>query len=98
MCLNQNTPYYITHFHITLTHCFSQYSVVTSDVIIIISHVWITLGVCRFTREVVQKRRALISQQRMTETQTDFNTKSQRRKDFVDIILLTKVEEKKNEA
>ncbi|XP_073318547.1 cytochrome P450 4F3 [Pagrus major] len=45
----------------------------------------------RFTREVVQKRRALISQQR--ETETGFTTAPQRKKDFVDIILLTKDED-----
>lgn len=50
-------------------------------------------GVCSFTREVVQKRRALIDQQE--ETKTDFTTAHQRKKDFVDIILLTKVGEKK---
>ncbi|XP_049425828.1 cytochrome P450 4F3 [Epinephelus fuscoguttatus] len=44
----------------------------------------------RFTREVVQKRRALISQQKNTET--DFSTAPQRKKDFVDIILLAKDE------
>lgn len=60
--------------------------------------VWTSLGVCRFTRAVVQKRRALISQQREAETQGDFTRKAQRRKDFVDIILLTKVEERKKEA
>ncbi|XP_060888951.1 cytochrome P450 4F3 [Labrus mixtus] len=42
-----------------------------------------------FTREVVQKRRALISQRR--ETKTD--SSPQKRKDFVDIILLTKDED-----
>uniref|UniRef100_UPI0037E94A42 cytochrome P450 4F3 n=1 Tax=Semicossyphus pulcher TaxID=241346 RepID=UPI0037E94A42 len=41
-----------------------------------------------FTREVVQKRRALISQQRATQTDPP-----QRRKDFVDIILLSKDED-----
>ncbi|XP_036947639.1 cytochrome P450 4F3 isoform X1 [Acanthopagrus latus] len=41
----------------------------------------------RFTREVVQKRRALISRQGETETAP------QRKKDFVDIILLTKDED-----
>lgn len=46
-------------------------------------------GVCRFTREVVQKRRALIGQQKGSESAP------QRKKDFVDIILLTKVREKK---
>ncbi|XP_041822084.1 cytochrome P450 4F3 [Chelmon rostratus] len=45
----------------------------------------------RFTREVVQKRRALISQQR--ETDTDLNPAPQRKKDFVDIILLSKDED-----
>ncbi|XP_070850129.1 cytochrome P450 4F3 [Chaetodon trifascialis] len=45
----------------------------------------------RFTRDVVQKRRALISQQR--ETETDFSTAPQRKKDFVDIILLSKDED-----
>lgn len=54
-------------------------------------YVWVKL-VCRFTREVVQKRRALISQQKNTET--DFSTAPQRKKDFVDIILLAKVGEK----
>ncbi|XP_037618313.1 cytochrome P450 4F3 [Sebastes umbrosus] len=44
-----------------------------------------------FTREVVQKRRALISQQEKTET--DFTTAPRRKKDFVDIILLTKDED-----
>ncbi|XP_051284374.1 cytochrome P450 4F3 [Dicentrarchus labrax] len=42
----------------------------------------------RFTREVVQKRRALISQQRETET-----TAPQKKKDFVDIILLSRDED-----
>ncbi|KAG7236544.1 hypothetical protein INR49_000807 [Caranx melampygus] len=42
----------------------------------------------RFTREVVQKRRALINQQR--ETGADFTKAPQRKKDFVDIILLSK--------
>lgn len=50
-------------------------------------------GACRFTREVVQKRRALISQPR--ETETDFPEAQKRKKDFVDIILLSKVREKK---
>ncbi|XP_044044523.1 cytochrome P450 4F3 isoform X1 [Siniperca chuatsi] len=45
----------------------------------------------RFTREVVQKRRALISQQR--EKETDFTTAPQRKKDFVDIILLSRDED-----
>nr|QLC36647.1 cytochrome P450 4F128 [Kryptolebias hermaphroditus] len=44
----------------------------------------------RFTREVVQKRRALISQQRETETQTTLTTTPQKKKDFVDVILLSK--------
>uniref|UniRef100_A0A3Q4BEZ1 Uncharacterized protein n=1 Tax=Mola mola TaxID=94237 RepID=A0A3Q4BEZ1_MOLML len=43
----------------------------------------------RFTMEVVQKRRALISQQKETETAP------KRKKDFVDIILLTKDEDGK---
>lgn len=41
--------------------------------------------VCRFTREVVQRRRAMISQQRASEPEP------RRKKDFVDIILLSKV-------
>ncbi|KAM8904808.1 cytochrome P450 4F3 [Spinachia spinachia] len=41
-----------------------------------------------FTREVVQKRRALISQQ--TQSDTDWTRARQRKKDFVDIILLSK--------
>nr|QQL94723.1 cytochrome P450 4f3-like protein [Lateolabrax maculatus] len=45
----------------------------------------------RFTREVVQKRRALISQPR--ETETDFPEAQKRKKDFVDIILLSKDED-----
>ncbi|KAM6892996.1 cytochrome P450 4F3 [Lycodopsis pacificus] len=50
------------------------------------------LGVVhRFTREVVQKRRALIGQQ--AKTGTDFSTAPQRKKDFVDIILLSKDED-----
>ncbi|KAM4538140.1 cytochrome P450 4F3 isoform 1-T1 [Fundulus diaphanus] len=44
----------------------------------------------RFTRDVVQKRRALIDQQRETEPLTN---QSQRKKDFVDIILLSKDED-----
>ncbi|XP_029306483.1 cytochrome P450 4F3 isoform X2 [Cottoperca gobio] len=44
----------------------------------------------RFTRKVVQKRRALISHQK---TETDFTKAPQRKKDFVDIILLSKDEE-----
>ncbi|KAM4711419.1 cytochrome P450 4F3 [Anableps anableps] len=47
----------------------------------------------RFTRDVVQKRRALIDQQRETETLTSPNTAPQRKKDFVDIILLSKDED-----
>ncbi|XP_042369093.1 cytochrome P450 4F3 [Plectropomus leopardus] len=43
----------------------------------------------RFTREVVQERRALINQQR----KDDFTTAPQRKKDFVDIILLSKDED-----
>ncbi|XP_038154841.1 cytochrome P450 4F3 isoform X1 [Cyprinodon tularosa] len=50
------------------------------------------LGVVqRFTRDVVQKRRALIAQQGETETQT--NAAPQKKKDFVDIILLSKDED-----
>ncbi|CAI5638240.1 unnamed protein product [Oreochromis niloticus] len=49
----------------------------------------------RFTRDVVQKRRALLSQQRETETQSDVALTARRRKDFVDIILLTKDEDGK---
>ncbi|XP_040888245.1 cytochrome P450 4F3 isoform X2 [Toxotes jaculatrix] len=45
----------------------------------------------RFTREVVQKRRALICQQR--DTEADFPTAPQRKKDFVDIILLSRDED-----
>ncbi|KAE8278377.1 Leukotriene-B(4) omega-hydroxylase 2 [Larimichthys crocea] len=45
----------------------------------------------RFTREVVQKHRAQISQQR--EKETDFTTAPRRKKDFVDIILLSKDED-----
>ncbi|XP_030265149.1 cytochrome P450 4F3 [Sparus aurata] len=45
----------------------------------------------RFTREVVQKRRALISQQGATETGSTIAP--QRKKDFVDIILLSKDED-----
>jgi len=49
----------------------------------------------RFTREVVQKRRALINQQKETETQPTRTKTTQRKKDFVDIILLSTVEPKK---
>lgn len=49
---------------------------------------WCLCGACRFTREVVQKRRALIGQQVGTEPVP------RRKKDFVDIILLTKAGEK----
>lgn len=45
----------------------------------------------RFTREVVQRRRALLSRQR--ETEIDFTTAPQRKKDFVDIILLSRDED-----
>ncbi|TKS66545.1 Leukotriene-B(4) omega-hydroxylase 2 [Collichthys lucidus] len=45
----------------------------------------------RFTREVVQKHRAQISQQR--EKETDFTAAPRRKKDFVDIILLSKDED-----
>lgn len=47
----------------------------------------------RFTRDVVQKRRALIDQQTETGTQSSSNTAPQRKKDFVDIILLSKDED-----
>ncbi|KAK5616476.1 hypothetical protein CRENBAI_010039 [Crenichthys baileyi] len=47
----------------------------------------------RFTRDVVQKRRALIDQQGETETQTSLKTAPQRNKDFVDIILTSKDED-----
>ncbi|XP_076017973.1 cytochrome P450 4F3 [Genypterus blacodes] len=47
----------------------------------------------RFTRDVVQQRRALINQQRETETQSAATVVPQRKKDFVDIILLSKDEE-----
>ncbi|KAM4560298.1 cytochrome P450 4F3 [Odontesthes bonariensis] len=43
----------------------------------------------RFTREVVQKRRALINQQKETETQSTLTKTTQKKKDFVDIILLS---------
>ncbi|XP_037552592.1 cytochrome P450 4F3 [Nematolebias whitei] len=43
-----------------------------------------------FTREVVQKHRALIGQQQETEARTDLTTAPQKKKDFVDIILLSK--------
>uniref|UniRef100_A0A669EZK6 Cytochrome P450 family 4 subfamily F member 8 n=1 Tax=Oreochromis niloticus TaxID=8128 RepID=A0A669EZK6_ORENI len=49
----------------------------------------------RFTRDVVQKRRTFLSQQRETETQSDVALTARRRKDFVDIILLTKDEDGK---
>ncbi|CAB1414766.1 unnamed protein product [Pleuronectes platessa] len=45
----------------------------------------------RFTSDVVQKRRALIRQQR--ETETDSTSASQSKKDFVDLILLSKDED-----
>uniref|UniRef100_A0A3Q2TJW3 Cytochrome P450, family 4, subfamily F, polypeptide 3 n=1 Tax=Fundulus heteroclitus TaxID=8078 RepID=A0A3Q2TJW3_FUNHE len=47
----------------------------------------------RFTRDVVQKRRALIDQQRETEALTNQSAGQQRKKDFVDIILLSKDED-----
>uniref|UniRef100_A0A3Q1EDM3 Cytochrome P450 family 4 subfamily F member 8 n=1 Tax=Acanthochromis polyacanthus TaxID=80966 RepID=A0A3Q1EDM3_9TELE len=47
----------------------------------------------RFTREVVQRRRALINQQRETGAQSDRTTTPQRKKDFVDIILLSEDED-----
>ncbi|XP_047433174.1 cytochrome P450 4F3 [Mugil cephalus] len=46
-----------------------------------------------FTRDVVQKRRALINQQTEKETPSNVTTPPQRKKDFVDIILLTKDED-----
>ncbi|PWA32207.1 hypothetical protein CCH79_00013461 [Gambusia affinis] len=46
----------------------------------------------RFTRDIVQKRRALIDQQRETETLTSMTTAQERKKDFVDLILLSKDE------
>nr|XP_020456403.1 docosahexaenoic acid omega-hydroxylase CYP4F3-like [Monopterus albus] len=49
----------------------------------------------RFTREVIQKHRAVISQQMKTETQSDFTTTPQKKKDFADIILLSKDEDGK---
>ncbi|KAM9835747.1 cytochrome P450 4F3 [Aulostomus maculatus] len=42
-----------------------------------------------FTRDVVQKRRALIDQQREGESTSDFTSKPRRKKDFIDIILLS---------
>uniref|UniRef100_A0A3Q0RFK5 Cytochrome P450 family 4 subfamily F member 8 n=1 Tax=Amphilophus citrinellus TaxID=61819 RepID=A0A3Q0RFK5_AMPCI len=48
----------------------------------------------RFTRDVVQKRRALLSQQRETETQSDVAPTPQKRRDFVDILLLTRVRQR----
>ncbi|KAM6893584.1 cytochrome P450 4F3 isoform 2-T2 [Xenentodon cancila] len=45
----------------------------------------------RFTREVVQERRALINQQE--ETQANLSTAHQKKKDFVDIILQSKDED-----
>lgn len=47
----------------------------------------------RFTRDVVQKRRALLNQQRETETQSDVAPTPQKRRDFVDILLLTRDED-----
>uniref|UniRef100_A0A096LVW6 aromatase n=2 Tax=Poecilia formosa TaxID=48698 RepID=A0A096LVW6_POEFO len=47
----------------------------------------------RFTRDVVQMRRALIDQQRETETLTSMTTAQQKKKDFVDLILLSKDED-----
>ncbi|KAM7365510.1 hypothetical protein PAMP_016430 [Pampus punctatissimus] len=49
----------------------------------------------RFTSEVVQKRRALISQQTQTDSQSTSTTARQRKKDFVDIILMSKDEDGK---
>lgn len=42
----------------------------------------------------MQQRRALISQQAWTESQSNFSTAAKRKKDFVDIILLSKVGQK----
>ncbi|CAK6977493.1 cytochrome P450 4F3 [Scomber scombrus] len=47
----------------------------------------------RFTREVVQQRRALIRQQAETKSQSNVTTRKNRKKDFVDIILLSKDED-----
>ncbi|KAM9766397.1 cytochrome P450 4F3 [Menidia menidia] len=47
----------------------------------------------RFTREVVQKRRALIDQQRETGVQSSHTKTPKRNKDFVDILLLSKDED-----
>uniref|UniRef100_A0A3Q2VC46 Cytochrome P450 family 4 subfamily F member 8 n=1 Tax=Haplochromis burtoni TaxID=8153 RepID=A0A3Q2VC46_HAPBU len=44
----------------------------------------------RFTRDVVEKRRTLLNQQRETEAQSEIAPTAQKRKDFVDILLLTK--------
>lgn len=47
----------------------------------------------RFSRDVVQKRRALLKAQREIVTQCEVAPTSQRRKDFVDILLLTRDED-----
>ncbi|XP_053170709.1 cytochrome P450 4F3 [Scomber japonicus] len=47
----------------------------------------------RFTREVVLQRRALIKQQAETQSQSNLTTRKNRKKDFVDIILLSKDED-----
>uniref|UniRef100_A0A3Q4HHW0 Cytochrome P450, family 4, subfamily F, polypeptide 3 n=1 Tax=Neolamprologus brichardi TaxID=32507 RepID=A0A3Q4HHW0_NEOBR len=47
----------------------------------------------RFTRDVVEKRRTLLNQQRETETQSEIAPTAQKRNDFVDILLLTKDED-----
>uniref|UniRef100_A0A3P8PFV5 Cytochrome P450 family 4 subfamily F member 8 n=1 Tax=Astatotilapia calliptera TaxID=8154 RepID=A0A3P8PFV5_ASTCA len=47
----------------------------------------------RFTRDVVEKRRTLLNQQRETEAQSEIAPTAQKRKDFVDILLLTKDED-----
>ncbi|KAL3999589.1 lipopolysaccharide-induced tumor necrosis factor-alpha factor [Sarotherodon galilaeus] len=47
----------------------------------------------RFSRDVVQKRRALLKAQREIITQCEVAPTSQRRKDFVDILLLTRDED-----
>uniref|UniRef100_A0A669B773 aromatase n=1 Tax=Oreochromis niloticus TaxID=8128 RepID=A0A669B773_ORENI len=47
----------------------------------------------RFTRDVVEKRHTLLNQQRETETQSEIAPTAQKRKDFVDILLLTKDED-----
>uniref|UniRef100_A0A3P9B2L0 Docosahexaenoic acid omega-hydroxylase CYP4F3 n=1 Tax=Maylandia zebra TaxID=106582 RepID=A0A3P9B2L0_9CICH len=51
----------------------------------------------RFSRDVVQKRRALLKAQREIVTQCEVAPTSQRRKDFVDILLLTRVGQRDSE-